>query len=183
MPAQILKDRLELLDTIDLKGKACLEVGVFKGDFAVEIHTRKPSTLFLIDPWKAQDPLQYHDINNHPQEDFEAIYQSVVDRFKAFDNVVCLRNDSYEAFKNFCGTDFRVDFVYIDGNHGYPYVLADLIMWSSRVRKGGWICGHDYKSSFVGVQMAVDHFCAMTGNEVTYETADAPWKSFGIQIK
>lgn len=37
-----------------------------------------------------------------------------------------------------------LDFVYLDGNHSLPYVIADLHAWVPKVRKGGIIAGHDY---------------------------------------
>lgn len=182
MPTKILKDRLELLDTIGLKGKMCAEIGVFQGEFAAEIMKREPAAMYLIDPWKNFDPRDYHDINNHDQAYFDGLFDSIVEKYKEYQNVGIIRRDSYSAYKTFESSPF-LDFVYVDGNHGYSYVLADLLLWSTMIKTGGYICGHDYKSSFVGVQMAVEEFCRMTGNEVEAETADAPWKSFGIKIK
>jgi predicted O-methyltransferase YrrM len=37
-----------------------------------------------------------------------------------------------------------LDFVYIDGDHSYDYVMTDIILWSRRVRPGGIVSGHDY---------------------------------------
>lgn len=183
---KILKDRLVLLDAIGIKGKDCLEVGVFEGDFAQEIVNREPRSLYLVDPWMSQSALDYHDINNHNQAVFDEIHQKVVERFKEYPHVAECRKTSYEAFRQISRDmepDEMLDFVYIDGNHAYQHVLADLMLWSTVMRPGAFLCGHDYKSSFIGVQMAVDHFCQMTGHELVYETDDAPWRSFGIRIK
>ena len=38
-----------------------------------------------------------------------------------------------------------LDFVYIDANHRYPAISADIPAWVLKVRKGGIVAGHDYK--------------------------------------
>ena len=37
-----------------------------------------------------------------------------------------------------------LDFVYIDGNHHFDFVMQDIIEWSKKVRAGGVVSGHDY---------------------------------------
>lgn len=37
-----------------------------------------------------------------------------------------------------------LDFVYIDADHSYDYVMTDIILWARRVRPGGIVSGHDY---------------------------------------
>ena len=36
------------------------------------------------------------------------------------------------------------DFVFIDGNHTYPFVLKDLENYWPKVKPGGYLTGHDY---------------------------------------
>lgn len=48
-----------------------------------------------------------------------------------------------------------LDFVFIDAGHGYHSVLADIRAWKPKVKKGGWIMGHDYHPSHPGVMIAV----------------------------
>jgi DNA repair exonuclease SbcCD nuclease subunit len=40
--------------------------------------------------------------------------------------------------------DQSLDFVYIDGNHEFPYVAMDVAFWSKKVRSGGIVSGHDF---------------------------------------
>jgi hypothetical protein len=48
-------------------------------------------------------------------------------------------------------------FVFIDADHSYEAVKADIAAWRTRVRPGGWITGHDYDpAKFPGVVAAVD---------------------------
>lgn len=39
--------------------------------------------------------------------------------------------------------DGSLDFVFIDADHSYDGVKADIANWASKVRPGGWILGHD----------------------------------------
>jgi len=47
-----------------------------------------------------------------------------------------------EAVEDF--KDESLDFVYIDGHHGFRYVAEDLCEWTQKVKKGGIVSGHDY---------------------------------------
>jgi predicted O-methyltransferase YrrM len=40
--------------------------------------------------------------------------------------------------------DGSLDFVFIDANHAYEYVVADIAAWAPKVRKGGIVYGHDF---------------------------------------
>lgn len=58
----------------------------------------------------------------------------------------------------------QFDFVYLDGDHTYEGVKADLAAWYPLVRSGGVFGGHDYDNTLVpGVKQAVDEFAAEKG--------------------
>lgn len=52
---------------------------------------------------------------------------------------------------------FPVDLVFLDADHDYEAVEADIAAWAPHVRPGGILCGHDY-GGFEGVTRAVDEF-------------------------
>lgn len=55
----------------------------------------------------------------------------------------------------------RIGLLYIDGNHGYDYVLADCEAWSPHVKSGGWIVFDDYDWGWGdGVRRVADAFVA-----------------------
>jgi hypothetical protein len=55
--------------------------------------------------------------------------------------------------------DNSLDFVYIDDNHEFDYVLLSLIAWVPKVKRGGIIAGHDYyRFRGAGVVDAVDAY-------------------------
>jgi hypothetical protein len=51
--------------------------------------------------------------------------------------------------------DASLDLVYIDANHDYEDVVADLQAWQPKVKPGGLIAGHDYDPQRFGVIRAV----------------------------
>jgi hypothetical protein len=57
--------------------------------------------------------------------------------------------------------DETFDMVYVDGDHKYGSVLTDMVLWWGKVRRGGYLAGHDYHKDWPEVIKAVDHYCRM----------------------
>jgi len=55
-----------------------------------------------------------------------------------------------------------LDFVFIDADHTFGGVTEDLVAWHAKVKRGGWIGGHDWgkRPEVWGVQEAVETFMA-----------------------
>ncbi|MEO8270146.1 MAG: class I SAM-dependent methyltransferase [Aureliella sp.] len=53
-----------------------------------------------------------------------------------------------------------VDFAFIDADHTYESVIADIRAWWPKIKVGGTLSGHDYVSGWVGVAKAVDEIVA-----------------------
>ena len=70
------------------------------------------------------------------------------------------RLSSLEAVELF--DDASLDFVYIDADHSYEAVKADLQAWWPKVKSGGVMSGDDYETYYDswGVIQAVDEFAA-----------------------
>lgn len=58
-----------------------------------------------------------------------------------------------------------VDAIFIDGDHTYDGVMADIKAWLPKVKRGGYMLGHDYKERQFGVKRAVDK---TFGNKATH---------------
>lgn len=176
------KDRLALLDIIDLTDKIVVEIGVLKGAFSDEIIKRSPEHLYLVDPWCEQEPEKYVDIQNVDQKKLGELYESVAEHFNGADDVTIFRMFSHDAAREFEGA--QVDVVYIDGNHSFYNAFHDLCAWAPKIKPGGWLCGHDFgnPAAFPGVRMAVDAFCRVTGNQIACITQER-YSSFAIQFK
>lgn len=70
-----------------------------------------------------------------------------------------IQAESFAAATGFA--DKSLDFVFIDADHSLDAVKMDIAAWGSKVRSGGWLCGHDYQglpNVNWGVRQAVDDF-------------------------
>jgi hypothetical protein len=48
------------------------------------------------------------------------------------------------------------DFIFIDADHADASVAEDITDWTPKVKRGGWLGGHDYNKHFPGVVSAVN---------------------------
>jgi predicted O-methyltransferase YrrM len=71
-----------------------------------------------------------------------SIYESVKKRFMSDKNVHIIRKKTEELINEIPVN--HLDWVYIDGNHQYEYVLKDLKTFFPLLKEGGIICGDDY---------------------------------------
>lgn len=184
---KVNKDRLQFLKEIlneIPKGKG-IEVGTFKGELSKEILNMWDGTLYMLDVWR---PLgnEYIDSSNHAN--FEnGVYGDAMSNIRGFeDRGIMIRCDS-EVGSNIFENE-SLDFAYIDANHAYSFVKQDIELWWPKVKKGGWLCGHDYIAldwwndpkfdangidkhiwnengyfGMFGVNPAVEEFCKDTG--------------------
>ncbi|MFB5645401.1 MAG: class I SAM-dependent methyltransferase, partial [Nitrosopumilaceae archaeon] len=101
------------------KDSICAEIGVQQGFFSAEIlKIVQPKKLFLIDPWA------YYNPKKTTQARHDEFYEMVKNRMQNKPNVEILRGKSVEMLTNF--PDNHFDWVYIDGDHSYEGVKADL---------------------------------------------------------
>jgi predicted O-methyltransferase YrrM len=52
----------------------------------------------------------------------------------------------------------ELDVVYIDGDHSYDAVRADIAAYAGKLSPGGFLAGHDYHTGYPGVMQAVDEW-------------------------
>ena len=98
---------------------------------------------------------QVKDISKE-QKDMDEIYKLVSDEFKDFNHVSIIRDYSINLL-NHLQTN-SLDWVYIDGNHAYEYVIQDLEISFNLVKSQGFIFGDDYTGVHPGVMKAFDEF-------------------------
>lgn len=146
----------ELLNKLNLSG-AGIEIGVERGLYAECILSKsKLQKLYLC------DLDNYNDIANVEDHIHEQNLVDTIVRLHPFrDRTEILRMLSQDATNNFLNDS--LDFVYIDGNHAYKYVLKDIKNWYPKIRKGGIIAGHDFLDGNIqqgefGVRQAVTEF-------------------------
>lgn len=75
-----------------------------------------------------------------------------------------------------------IDYLYVDADHSYDSVLADLRAWVPHVIPGGLIVGDDYANRlFPGVKQAWDQFEREQGLTFTRYQSDPP-NPYGIEL-
>lgn len=110
------------------------EIGVAEGNYSIQLCDANPLLkLYAIDSWGLEDP-----ISHHLRID---AYQTAQQKLSPY-NITLIRKFSMDALKDF--EDSSLDFVYIDANHRFDYVVYDIIEWTKKVKKGGIVSGHDY---------------------------------------
>jgi hypothetical protein len=185
-----------------------VEVGTFKGEFSKEIMENWEGSLYMVDVWRPLSNEEYLDSSNHGNHETQ-IYGEAMNNIKGFeDRAVMVRATSEIASDMF--EDNSLDFVYIDANHAYDYVVQDIELWYPKVKEGGYLCGHDYinmdwnkdpnftqngkdkhiySNNFYhgvfGVNPAVDEFCEKNGydSQVTKEWFGTWWLKKKVDTK
>ena len=154
----------ELLQSADGPMQTGVEVGVFHGITAANLLALIPELqLYGVDPWTAFPSDAEQPRPDHIQQlgDTQTLYWGLP---IALRHLVInanrwhpIRLPSVKAAR--CFDDGELDFIFIDANHRYEAVKADIETWWPKVRHGGLLIGHDYEPKrFPGVCRAVDEF-------------------------
>lgn len=142
----------------DLGFKKGVELGVYRGRFTATIARRAPNLeLIGVDAWTVYPGYKDYVVSDLENE----AYLDAVRRTEIFPKVKLIKGWSMDVVKQF--DDESLDFVFIDANHDYEYVVEDIAAWSKKVRKGGLVMGHDYfktRRCNFGVIEAVNGWCS-----------------------
>jgi hypothetical protein len=123
-----------------------VEIGVYYGFNSRNILCKLPmKKLYLIDPYGTY--IQKGDVVFEKTKKYLSVFHEKIEfvRKTSEDAVDDVPND--------------LDFVYIDGNHEYEYVMQDIMLYYPKVKKGGIIGGHDFDGSHPDVCRAVVELC------------------------
>lgn len=148
------------------------EIGVWKGEFSeLVLSHRNLSRYYLIDPWEFQPEHKktwYGGLVAKSQSNMNDVMNVAKSRLERFDNTVFLRQFSSDASNSI--DDLELDWVYIDGNHHYEYVLEDLKIYYKKVKTGGYLICDDYNWADENgnrcVKQAIVSFLAKNTNKV-----------------
>ncbi len=136
--------RRKMLDEVMPKGARCAEIGVWQGDFSAEIlEITQPRELVLIDPWDllAQKSDEHTHAQHASANKMRAKYDHIMNTIGRIPNCIVRKGFSAEVLETY--PDNYFDWVYIDGNHMYDFVLRDILVSARKVRPGGVIAGDD----------------------------------------
>ena len=152
------------------------EVGVYRGQTSADLLQVFPSLrLHMVDLWQAD----HSEMGEKNQDYWDGVYTDAIVATSPFqDRGRLWRMSSQDAAKLYLDDDHTfLDFVFIDADHHYESVKADILSWVWLVRRGGLICGHDYngkneKAGIWGVKRAVDE---IFGSAVMVDQAALLW--------
>jgi hypothetical protein len=125
------------------------ELGAHTGKFTEQMLSRyRRLNIYAVDTWITRPMYETYD--------FLEVRRQFDRRMRPFaSRVRVLHMDTLAAAAYV--PDGSLDFVFIDADHSYEAVSADIDAWRGKVKPGGILCGHDYgHSRFPGVAQAVD---------------------------
>lgn len=137
------------------------EIGVFRGLMSEALLSLRPDlTLIMVDSWAG------HAQPRHSRSQAEVRAEAERRVAPYGDRARIVQGDSLEV----AGTveDGSLDFAFIDADHAYEAVAADIRAWRPKVKPGGLLCGHDYHERWTeergyGVVQAVDEAVQANG--------------------
>jgi predicted O-methyltransferase YrrM len=150
-PVKLGYTRQALMQTIKQhlgKVNTAIEIGTWRGDYAaVMCHQLKPNRFYAVDPFALYEG--YTDKPNPTefanQRNLDILADQVKHKIASMlpeGRSELIRDMSCNAVNQF--DDNSVDVVYIDADHKYEPVLADIRAWYAKVKPGGILCGDDY---------------------------------------
>lgn len=144
---------IELIENSSGKIQNIAEIGVWKGAMTRRVLNKCHDVIsqyWGIDPW-----IHLSGSRKLTDDQWDERYQKVFKLKYRFSKLHILRLTSIEAAKLFPEKYF--DLVFIDADHSYNSVLADIKAWLPLTSNGGLLTGHDYGNK-PGVKRAVDEY-------------------------
>lgn len=150
------------------KGGVAVEIGVWQGEFSPTIlELIVPEKLVLIDPWTHVGDESHSEafVGRTGKSKMDKIFDRVVRKFEkeiAAGQVALIRDFSVPALDEFA--DRSISFAYVDGDHSYEGVKADLEALFPKMKLGGIMAFDDYHRRGWwgdGVIRAINEFLGM----------------------
>jgi len=108
------------------------------------------SQYWAIDFWQPSNHSSYVDV---PMEKWDELYAYACKFMRWYPQLCVVRMSSLEAARLFPEKYF--DIVFIDADHKYESVMANIKTWSPLIKEGGLIMGHDRNKHHPGVVKAI----------------------------
>ncbi len=162
---------------VDHGYKKIVEIGVWLGWMTQRVLGSKASSMiteyWTVDPWAVLTDPGWRSWTKISGEEWDRKHFEVCRLMCRFPQLKVVKMLSVVAATMF--PDNYFDLVYIDGDHRYNAVKADIEAWLPKVRPGGTIAGHDYllqnrkRRSLCEVKPAVDDFFGTAVIEKPYK--------------
>jgi hypothetical protein len=156
-----------------------LEIGVFKGDFLDYIVKNcNHGSVDAVDLFEGYTCSGDSDGNNVVFYDVGKSFIELTEKYADRDNIHIHKSNSIQFLRD--KPDHMYDIIYIDGDHSYGGVKADLTNAYRKIKNGGYIMGHDYEMNMkkaqnyyeFGVKQAVDEFCVTYNQSILSKGLD-----------
>lgn len=152
--------------------KVGAEIGVRRGRFSESLCKHIDGLkLYCIDPWAVIG-------TKYSEEKQEAFFQYTRNRLTPY-NVTYIRKTSNAALADI--DDNELNFVFIDGDHDFDFVMVDIINWSHKVKKGGIVAVHDFYTGEVGIVQAVEAYIRSHDIRPWYATKELEPTAFWVK--
>jgi hypothetical protein len=166
---------LVLIDILrEEKFERFAEVGVWKSGTTKRILRTIPNLIkeyWAIDPWQLM-PHGSRTQRRRTEQNWHDYYKYCCSLMQFFPQLRVVKLTSEEAAE--IVPDGYFDMVYIDADHSFEHVYADIGFWLPKVRPGGLLSGHDYGSRrWKGVKEAVDKWFG--AENIKYWDIDEVW--------
>lgn len=172
------KKILELIE--GSRPKVCVELGTWQGASAIPVARsiqRWGGTLACVDTWSGELNEDGGSLPNKAPVMLLSVARRIVEA--GLSNVRLIPAMTGRAVKYWSEP---IDFLYIDADHSYEGVTADLRVWFPRVKPGGLILGDDYGNTiYPGVKRAWDNFENWYELSLTRHQSDPP-AAQGVQL-
>lgn len=173
------------------KGGIAVEIGVWRGEFSTTIlELIAPEKLVLIDPWTHIEDDSHSEafVGRTGNTKMDKIFDRVIKKFQPdidAGKVAMIRDFSVPALTQFA--DRSISFAYVDGDHSYEGVSADLKALFPKMKIGGIMAFDDYHRRGWwgdGVIRAINEFLgqyprnfrirSVVGAQIAIEVIDPP---------
>lgn len=169
MEIKYRKDLNKLLWHLELTGDTA-EVGCAEGLFSADIlKWDLPNKHYMIDNWGTIYNITGD--GNNAQDWHDKNYTEAMERIKEYQKRVdVLRGMSVDMAIHI--PDSSLALVYVDCDHSYIGVKADIDAYYKKLVPGGVMAFHDYEMPQYGVKRAVNEFANANGLEVHFIAED-----------
>lgn len=151
-----------------------VEVGVFGGASLlsiVDVCVKNNNKLYGVDPWELANTANGKKLS---QQEWKIYKNKLLSVRKNLENIITKLNysNTVSLVKDFspkASDKFEkdsIDLIYIDGDHAYKSVLADLNGWMVKLKPGAFIWGDDF--NWPNVAKAVKDYCKENKIEFTH---------------
>ena len=145
--------RWHVLDNLMPSEGVMVELGIWKGATMKYLVPRHPKVQYYgVDLYEDQPDNPSETYIGYPHKEY---LNSILDLCIKYDHAHMLVGRTVDAALSF--QDEGIDLIFIDADHSYDGVMADIRAWMPKMKPGSIMAGHDYgDSNHPGVKKAVD---------------------------